>query len=186
MGIEKMLEDTSENEELQRYLDERHYETASLGETSADELALRDNSSAGELSDGASEIDIYRTDEISAGYQRAQKLSNAIKDYEVELVQEHLKLDIYRAKGKTRNQISFNDLSLQENLNYIKYTLQDSNEAFNLFKVTKDTFGADAPELPAALIQKMANKTKDLAQKTEVRDKIIRRPEYKQMLKVVK
>ena len=86
LGIGKMLEDTSENEELQRYIDERHYETASLGETSADELALRENSSAGDLSDGASEIDIYRTDEISAGYQKAQKLSNAIKDYEVELV----------------------------------------------------------------------------------------------------
>ena len=58
-----MLVDTSENDELQRYIDERSYETASLGETSADELALRSES---DLSD--TEIDIYRTDEISAGY----------------------------------------------------------------------------------------------------------------------
>ena len=79
-----MLADTSENEELQRYIDERSYETASLGETSADELAVR---SASDLSD--TEIDIYRTDEISAAYQRAQKLTNAVKDYETELVQEH-------------------------------------------------------------------------------------------------
>lgn len=61
-----MLTDDKENEELQRYLDEKSYETASLGETSADELALR---SASDLSD--SEIDIYKTDEISANYQKA-------------------------------------------------------------------------------------------------------------------
>lgn len=121
LGIERMLADEKENDELQRYLDEKNYETASLGETSADELALR---SASDLSD--SEIDIYKTDEISANYQRAQKLSNAVKDYEAELVQDHLGLDIYRAKGKTRNQISFKDLSVHENLNYIKYTLKNS------------------------------------------------------------
>lgn len=183
MGIEKMLVDTAQNEELERYIDERQYETASLGETSADELALREQT-ASDLSD--TEIDIYRTDEISSSYQKAQKLSNAIKDYETELVHEHLKLDIYRAKGKSRSKISFNDLTLQENLNYIKYTLKDSNEAFDLFKVTKDTFTAKSPEIPAALVQKLANKTKDLDRKIEIRDKIVRRPEYKQMLKSIK
>lgn len=126
-----MLADTTENDELSRYMDERSYETASLGETSADELALK---SASDLSD--TEIDIYKSDEISAGYQKAQRLSNAVKDYEVELVHEHLGLDIYRAKGKTRNNISFKDLSLHENLNYIKFTLKDSKEAFNMFSIT--------------------------------------------------
>ena len=76
-----MLADDKENEELQRYLEERSYETASLGETSADELALR---SASDMSD--SEIDIYKTDEISTSYQKAQKLSSVIQDYENELV----------------------------------------------------------------------------------------------------
>lgn len=61
-----MLTDDKENEELQRYLEERSYETASLGETSADELALR---SASDMSDN--EIDIYKTDEISTSYQKA-------------------------------------------------------------------------------------------------------------------
>ena len=176
-----MLANDKDNEELQRYLDEKSYETASLGETSADELALR---SASDLSD--TEIDIYKTDEISANYQRAQRLSNAIKDYETELVQDHLSLDIYRVKGKSRNKISFNDLTLQENLNYIKYTLKDSQEAFDLFKVTKDTFNLQTAEIPAALVQKIANKTKDLDRKSTVRDKIIRRAEYKQMLKAIK
>ena len=125
-----MLADDKENEELQRYIDERNYDTASLGETSADELALR---SASDLSDH--EIDIYKSDEISASYQQAQKLSNAVKDYEGEIVNEYHQLDIYRAKGKAKNKISFNDLSVQENLNYIKFTLKDSDEAFKLFEV---------------------------------------------------
>ena len=92
-----------------------------MGETSADELALR---SASDMSDN--EMDIYKTDDITSSYERAQKLSNSMKDYESELVKEHLQLDIYRAKGKSRNKISFNDLTLHENLNYIKYTLKDS------------------------------------------------------------
>ena len=71
-------------------------------------------------------------------------------------------------------------------MNYIKYTLKDSNEAFNMFLVTKDSFGAISPEIPAALIQKIANKTKDMDRKTEIRDKIIRRKEYKQMLRMIK
>ena len=93
-----MLADEKENDELQRYIDEKNYETASLGETSADELALR---SASDLSDN--EMDIYKTDDITSNYERAQKLSNSMKDYESELVKEHLQLDIYRAKGKSRN-----------------------------------------------------------------------------------
>jgi len=74
----------------------------------------------------------------------------AIKDYEHETVQDHLNLDIYRVKGKSRDRISFKDLSLHENLNYIKFTLKDSKEAFNLFEITKDAF--DSAEIPAALI----------------------------------
>jgi len=58
-----MLTADKDNEELQRYLTEKSYDTASLGETSADELALK---SASDISD--SEIDIYKSDEISANY----------------------------------------------------------------------------------------------------------------------
>ena len=61
-----MLADEKENDELQRYIDEKNYETASLGETSADELALR---SASDLSDN--EMDIYKTDDITSNYERA-------------------------------------------------------------------------------------------------------------------
>ena len=40
MGIESMLADNSNNDELQQYLNEKAYDTASLGETSADELLM--------------------------------------------------------------------------------------------------------------------------------------------------
>lgn len=91
----------------------------------------------------------------------------------MQIVQEHLNLDIYRAKGKSRSKISFNDLTLQESLNYIKYTLKDSKEALNMFLITKEHFGYSA-DIPAALIQKIANKTKGI-ENTSTRDKIIRR-----------
>ena len=87
-----------------------------------------------------------------------------------------MSLDLYRAKGKTKSKISFNDMTLEENLNYIKYTLKDSDEAFKLFEITRDTFGSLTPEIPAALVQKIATKTKDIDRKGEVRDKIVRRP----------
>jgi len=70
----------------------------------------------------------------------------------MEILQEHLNLDIYRAKGKSRAKISFNDLSMQENLNYIKYTLKDSKEAFNMFLITKERFAGYSADIPAALI----------------------------------
>lgn len=41
----------------------------------------------------------------------------------MEVVKEHLNLDLYRRYGKTQGKISFNDLTLHENLNYIKHTL---------------------------------------------------------------
>ena len=49
------------------------------------------------------------------------------------------------------NTISFKDLSLHENLNYIKFTLKDSKEAFHMFDITKDAFES-SPEIPAALV----------------------------------
>ena len=61
IGISKMLADSSENEDLQKYLNERAYDTASLGETSADEIIAVDTSSQ--------EIDFYRDSEISKRYK---------------------------------------------------------------------------------------------------------------------
>jgi hypothetical protein len=59
-GLKRMLTDHSNNDELQRYMDEKAYDTASLGETSADELVLPSSDSA--------EIDFYRDSDIGKGY----------------------------------------------------------------------------------------------------------------------
>jgi len=70
IGIGKLLENKKENEELQRYLAERSYESASLGETSADELAIVNNS----LSNG--ELEVYRDSAISHKYEEAKAISS--------------------------------------------------------------------------------------------------------------
>lgn len=53
-----------------------------------------------------------------------------IELYEKKVVDEYHKLDLYRTKGKTWRKISFNDLTLQENLNYVKFNLKNADEAF--------------------------------------------------------
>ena len=46
--------------------------------------------------------------------------------------------DLFKLKGKSRGQISFNDLTLEENLCYIKYDLANTHEAFKVFKILSD------------------------------------------------
>ena len=46
--------------------------------------------------------------------------------------------------------------------------------------------GAYGADIPAALVQKIANKTKNIDRDVGVRDKLIRRPQYKQMLRAIK
>ena len=60
-------------------------------------------------------------------------------------------MDLYRSKGLSKSKISFNDLTLQENLNYIKYDLKNTHEAFSLFDITKDKFNS-SPDIAASLI----------------------------------
>ena len=176
-----MLEETNNNDELQQYLAEKSYDTASLGETSADELAVQASSASEDHN-----IDVFRSDDqVSKNYEEASKLSSAIKDYEHEVLADHLNLDIYRAIGKDKNKISFKDLTLQQNLNYIKYTMKDTNEAYEFFKITQDNFGEYTADIPAALVQKIATRTRNLDNK-DTWQKIVDRPEYKMMLKAVK
>jgi len=59
---------------------------------------------------------------------------------------------MYLAKGKSMSAISFNDLTIEENLTYVKFNLKDVQEAFDMFEITKNKFEGYGPELPAALI----------------------------------
>ena len=89
---------------------------------------------------------------------------------------------MYRAKGKDQSRISFNDLTLPENLNYIKYTLRNSDEAIKLFEITQAKFEA-SPEIPASIVQKLANRSSMTAK--EFDKKLMPRYEYKNMLKAI-
>lgn len=75
LGIERMLRsNVKDNEELQQYLNEKAYETASLGETSADELVA----SPSQVSD----VDFYRESDINQRYKQGQLLAQSVQDYE--------------------------------------------------------------------------------------------------------
>jgi hypothetical protein len=89
---------------------------------------------------------------------------------------------VYRAKGKDRSRISFNDLTMPENLNYIKYNLQNSEDAFKMFEITQTKYES-SPEIPAAIIQKLANRSSMTGK--EFDKKMMPRYEYKNMLKAI-
>ena len=90
-------------------------------------------------------------------------------------------MDLYRAKGKSKNKISFNDLTLHENLNYIKFNLKNSDEAFKMFEITKDKM--ENGDIPASIIQKLANRS-DI-KPSNVSEKLLEKKDYKDMLKAI-
>ena len=79
-------------------------------------------------------------------YDQAKQAASYIQQYESKIVDQHSKLDIYKSKGLSYSKISFNDLTLLENLNYIKFNLKNTEEAFKLFDITKQKF-SDRPDI---------------------------------------
>ncbi len=118
----------------------------------------------------------FRDSEVNTGLDKRKELADQINNYEVALVQEHLGLDLYRSKNKSKNQISFNDLTLVEQLNYVKYTLKNTEEACKMFDiVTAD----EQASVACALVQKIANKTHSLPKE------FTHKNEFRAMLKLV-
>lgn len=68
-----------------------------------------------------------------------------IKLYEDQVFESYWQLDInyWLKKGKSK----FSDLTLQDNLQYIKQDITSPNDALSLFEETKDTF--PGPEISA-------------------------------------
>lgn len=96
-------------------------------------------------------MDIFRDSDISRQFDLAKNKAADIEAYEAKVVEKYNGLDLYRMKGISHRKISFNDLTLEENLSYIKYDLKNTHEAFKLFDITKEKF-AEAPEIAASLI----------------------------------
>ncbi len=178
LRIEKMLKPRTNNPELQKYLEEKsNYETASLGETSADELAIKTQTSD---VDSDKRVDIYRDSRIANHFDRVKELAAEVENYENKIVEQHRYLDINRAKGKNYVQISFNDLTVQENLNYIKFNLKTSNQAFEMFEIIKDKM-ENHPEIPASIVQKLALRSN--LRSEDINAKLLQRFEYKNILR---
>jgi hypothetical protein len=54
-------------------------------------------------------------------------------------------------KGKSRTQISFKDLTLSEQLNYVKWNLKDTREALTMFDIVKEQSDKSA-EVACAIV----------------------------------
>jgi len=194
--LESSLEPKYNNTELQRYLAERDasgnesgelsYETASIAEASTSDFDgekrhfLKPMSTS---SDGGAEMQIFRQSELSKKYDEARELACEMETYEDNIVRKYYDQDLYLSKGKTRSKITFNDLTLEENLNYVKYTLKNSNDAFEIFDQTKEKF-QDVPDLAAAIVAKLAIRSNITPRNFD--DKVFSRKEYKGMLKQIK
>ena len=132
-------------------------------------------------SDGG--VDIFRPNELSRMYDLAQHQASQIEQYEDKIVKEYTALDLYKSKGLSMSKITFNDLSLQENLNYVKFNLKNTHEAFKMFEITKEKFG-NRPELAAQIVQKFATRSNVTHKNFD--EKLFARYEYKAMLRLVK
>jgi hypothetical protein len=88
-----------------------------------------------------SQVDIVKgRGSVAEKYDSDKQLAAEVATYEQHIIEKYHQMDLYRAKDKPRSKISFNDLTLTENLNYIKRHLKNSDEAFELFTITKDKF----------------------------------------------
>jgi len=94
---------------------------------------------------------VFRFSAVAQKLDAAKQAALNVERYEAGIVEKYLATDLYRSKDKSRTQISFNDLSLSENLNYIKFNLKSSHEAFSIYDITKQKF-PNFPEIPAAII----------------------------------
>lgn len=170
----QMLTPAKSNPKLQKYLEDKsvNYDTASFGETtSADELYVK---SPGE----DSSVEIFRQSEVARQYDKAKQAALDIETYEQVIIEKYLSKDIYRQKNLSYKEISFNDFTLSENVNYIKYNLKHSHDAFAFFQITQEKF--QGPEIAASLLQKLATKS-NLTDK-DFATKIFKRFEYKKIL----
>lgn len=97
--ISKLLTPRNHNPELQKYLEEKaNYETASMAETSADELVIKQMSNS---DNDSKSVDIYRDSRLASEFDHLKQVAAEVEHYEKRVVEEYKHLDVYRAKGKS-------------------------------------------------------------------------------------
>jgi hypothetical protein len=97
------------------------------------------------------------------------------------LVQKYRDLDIHR-KADKGSKAELKELTLQENLNYIKYNSRNAEQALRIFKTSESI--AQYPEFSSAIIQRMCQSIAILTN-PETRYMMSVQPEYKAMLKII-
>lgn len=128
------------------------------------------------------------TKSLQSFFDHQIDLTSKINQYELEVYNEFKKLDLYAKYNK--GQVKFGDLTLDENLNYIKFNITNSSDLFKMYrevinkdfvKYKKDNVN-DKPVIFSAILQKFA-----LGVKTE--DKalsLITEFDYKNLLRDIK
>lgn len=75
-----------------------------------------------------------------------------IEEYYVSLVDQYRELDIHR-KGVKGKKTELKELSLQQNLNYMKHDSRHVRQAFRIFKTGEKI--SESPEFSSAVIQRI-------------------------------
>lgn len=155
--IDSLLRNNTRNDELNRFLsndndDVKLIEEKSLTEVKQNEITM------------------------TKPFEEHVELTNKLNTYELEVYNEFKKLDLYDKYNK--GIIEFKDLSVEENLNYVKFNLKNTNELFKMYTEVREL----SPIITCALVQKIS-----LGYKEE-KDKVVlfQKKDYKDMLIKIK
>ena len=75
-----------------------------------------------------------------------------ILEYQKSLVEQYRDMDIHR-RMEGGKKAELNELTLTENLNYMKYNARHARQAFRIFKLGGEI--SEAPEFASAIIQRI-------------------------------
>jgi hypothetical protein len=179
--IESLLNNRRTNESLQKYLIDQQ-----IQQSSAEKIAEVQNKTLSQLSTHQNvpslsltltknKLDVAKenkmlSDSLKNFFKPQVELTTKIEQYELEIYNEFKNQDLYNKYKK--GIVIFGELSLEENLNYIKFNIRNSNELFNLYeeimhkdftKYKKENKEIQ-PIILSAILQKIAVGAKNLEQ----------------------
>jgi hypothetical protein len=185
LRISSVLSGKKNNEELLKYLELINSNpSGNLIKTLTDgnESSLitnndnKDNNTA--LIEGieAENINKKKVNKVDNYFREHCELTSKINQYELSVYEEFKKLDIYNKYNK--GIIKFSDLTLEENLNYIKFNINSGRDLFKVYAEVKNL----SPIITCALVQKISigyKEEKDIFE-------LFAKPEYRDMLTIIK
>jgi hypothetical protein len=173
LRIQSVLSGGKNNEELGKYLElinstEKGELIKTLTEDRTEVLLAKDKGNEVDSIKPISKVDKY--------FKEHCELTAKINQFENTVYEEFKKLDLYNKYNK--GIVQFKDLTVGENLNYIKFNISCGRDLFKMFKEVKEL----SPVISCALVQKISIGYKE---EKDIFDLFIK-PEYKQILTIVK